>query len=176
MEINSATIQDAIVKEVSERIFDEMGIHEMIEKKVTTKIDTIFTETVDAQIQREIEKAVSGGFEREYHKVNSFGNPQGEATTISKELERIVSTYWQQKVDRSGKPTDSSYSAGTRAEWMMLQVCGDDFKDRLKQEMANVSGNLKDGLRDQLRTWTDQTLGNLFNVRSAHDQAEGRSK
>lgn len=56
----------------------------------------------------------------------------------------------------------------------MCRVCGDDFRKNIEQEVVNVTGQLKDGLRTELRGWLDTTLGNVFKVRSVQDKEESR--
>lgn len=175
MEINQDAIQRAIVNDVVDRIFGEGDVLADVDREVTKRIDAIFAETVETLIQEKIESVVKSGFDREYRKVDAFGRPESEPTTISKELDRMISTYWSQKVDRNGKPTDNTFSSVTRAEWMMVKICGEDFHQHLKQESVNVTAHLKDSLRDELRKWTDDTLHSLFRVKSQQDKAEGRN-
>ena len=116
------------------------------------------------------------GFEREYQRVDSFGSPTGEKTTIRAELEKLISGYWNAKVDDQGKPSDAYYAKATRAEWLMAKMCAADFQGEMKQHVVNLGAGLKDSLRNELRSTLDRLLGEVFHVRSATDQAEGRSK
>jgi hypothetical protein len=73
---------------------------------------------------------------------------------------------------KSGKPTESSYSSVSRAEFLMTQICAQDFSETMKQHALNVTGALKDGLRNQLATQMDGMLSGLFHVKSLQDQGK----
>ena len=143
-----------------------------IRKGVDDRINNIFAERADALIQETLNAAIKGGFEREYSKVDQWGKREGEATSISKELERLVSGYWSERVGKNGKPTTSSYDSITRAEYLMTQICAEDFSAHMKQAALSVTGGLKDGLRNQMAAQMDKMLGDLFKVKSLQDQGK----
>ncbi len=118
LNINEDDLKAAIVARVSDEILEESpDLSALIAKEVRSRLDKIFVDRAEAQIQAAIDGAVATAFEREYRRVTSFGEPHGEATSIRKELEKTASAYWSAKVDpRTGKPTDSNYSSITRAE------------------------------------------------------------
>lgn len=131
-----------------------------------------FAEQAEKQIQAVIAQAIKDGFDREYQKVDSFGVPVGAKTSIRKSLETLVSGYWAAKVDpRTGKPCDH-YNAVTRAEYTMTQICAADFGETMRQHAINVTGHLKDGLRNKLAVHMDQMLNDLFRVKSLQDQGK----
>lgn len=112
------------------------------------------------------------GFEREYQKVDRWGSKVGDSTSVKKELERIVGTYWSERVDSKGNRTDSNYNSMSRAEFLMLKICADDFSKAVQESATNVTGALKDGLRNQLGKQMDIMLSGLFNVKSLQDQGK----
>lgn len=177
MELDVAKIEAAAASEVADRILEEGGMLSKIDAKLTERIDDFFRKIADQRISEVVDRAVQEGFDHEYTKVDSFGRGLGTPTTIRKELEKTVQDYWSMPVDSHGKPTNSSYgTVVTRAQWVMVQVCGKDFGDKLKEQMVSVTAHMKDGLRAELRKWCDTALGELFHVRSQQDQAEGRYK
>lgn len=175
MELNQAAIEKAIVESAVERLLENRDYTRQIDVEFKSRIDTLFKEQAEVRIRAAIDQAVEDGFDREYRRVDSWGQPQGEATTIRKQLEDAVSGYWEKKVDSNGKETKDSYSSAmTRAQYVMLKACGEDFSKLLKAEAVTVTAHLKDGLRAQLRDFVDKALKDLFHVRSQQDQAEGR--
>lgn len=168
MEINKERIEDAIVEKVASDFINEENLSEQINSEVKRRIDFHFKTHADAQIKGAIDDAIRNSFEREYCKVNSWGQREDNPTTISKELERLIGNYWNAKVDRNGKET--TYSEGTtRAEWLMMQLVAADFKDAMKQHVVNITGGLKDGLRDQLHKTVNELLSGTFHVKSIDD-------
>lgn len=174
LNLNEEELKAAIVENAADQIIAaDQDLSGMVMEEVRRRIDKIFLTGVDKQIQAAIDAAVSNSFEREYHKVTAWGEKEGKPTSIKKELEKTVGAYWTAKVDpKSGKPTDSTYSAVTRAEYLMTQVCAEDFSKGMKDAVINVTGALKDGLRAQLAKHMDEMLSELFRVKSLADQGK----
>lgn len=171
MEIDKARIEDAIVAQVAAEFVHEEDLSARIREEVNKRIDRLFKDKADAQIGEAINEAIRSGFDREYCRVNSWGEREGNVTTIRKELEKAIGDYWNTKVDRNGKP-DTGYGDNklTRAEWVMAQMVAADFKDAMKQHVVNLTGGLKDGLRQELHKTVNQLLSGTFHVKSLDDQ------
>lgn len=179
MELNQEKIEAAIVADAVAELVSGDNLYERVKKGVEARIDSLFETKVSALVEDMIDRVFKEGLEHEYTKRDGFGRPVGEPTTISNELENLISDYWRQKVDRQGKPTDSGYHSVTRAEWMMTQLCADDFSKEMKQHVVNVSGALKDHFRAVLDEHVSRLLSEVFHVRSQGDQDKrrpGRSK
>ncbi len=174
MEINQERIEKAIIAEVADKMIGNEELYERAKRAIDVRIDKIFQESATAQIKAAIDQAIRDGFEREYQKVNSFGQATSPKTTISAELEKLIGGYWNQKVDRNGQP--STYSDGvTRAEWMMTQLVASDFKGEMKQHVVNLGGALKDSLRAELHATVNRLLSEIFKVNSLDDQGKKRT-
>jgi superfamily II DNA helicase RecQ len=173
MQLDQAAIQAAVVERVADEIQSGWDWKADARKMITAKIDAAFIEGVADVVDATVKQAVEDSFDREYSKSDVFGISSGPKTTIRKELARLIDGYWSQKVDRYGKPDTSTYGDKvTRAEWHMMQVCGEGFSKQLKQDVVNIAAHFKDGLRAQLRSETDKMLNNLFKVKSKQDAEE----
>lgn len=174
LNINEEDLKDAIVtKAADELLRHDDDLSGLIHREVKSRLDKIFSERAEAQIQKAIDDAVSNSFEREYCRVTAWGEPDGQPTTIRKELEKTVSAYWSTNVEpRTGKPSTNSYNTVTRAEYLMTQVCAADFSESLKESAVNVTGALKDGMRNELAKLMDGMLNDLFRVKSLQDQGK----
>lgn len=170
MQLDQARIEDAIVREVADKIIGEDGLWQRVKNAVDKRIDDHFKKTADAQIQTQIESAVIKGFEHEYCRVNSFGQRVSEKTTIKAELDRMIGGYWNVMVGKDGKETSSSHGAVTRAEWLMAQLVAADFEGEMKQHVVNIGGALKDKLRTELHTTVNKLLSEVIRVNSFEDQ------
>lgn len=174
MELDQARIEGAIVREVADKMMGDEELYRRVRFAVDQRVDQMFEKTANAQIEAAVESAITQGFEREYQRVNSFGQPVGDRTTIRAELEKQIGGYWNEKVDRSGKPA-SGYGADlTRAEWMMTQLVAADFQKDMKQHVVNLGGALKDKLRRELHETVNKLLSEVFRVKSDGDQAANR--
>lgn len=174
LNISEEDLKKAIVEKATDEILShDADLTAMISKEVKSRLDKIFIDSAEAQIKAAIDAAVENAFEREYRRVTTFGEATGPSTSIRKELEKTVEAYWSKSVDpRTGKPTDSSYQSVTRAEYLMTQVCAEDFSETMKQSARNVTGALKDGLRNQLARQMDAMLDDLFRIKSLQDQGK----
>lgn len=179
LSIDPKNLETAIISQAVDQILgaDEGEAYSRyldgIRKDIDARIDKLFADRADALIQDALDAAIKDGFEREYSKVNQWGKREEAGTTsISKELERLVSSHWSERVDRNGKPTDSTYNVITRAEYLMTQICAEDFSATMKQSAIQVTGALKDGMRDQMAVHMDHLLNSLFKVKSLQDQGK----
>ena len=159
-------IREAIIGRAAESILSDWDYQSSLRKDIRDKVDAIFRKKADEEVASAVTEAVRTAFDREYQRSDAFGEQQGKPTTIRKELERLASDYWSARVDRNGKPTDSTYSSTSRAEWMMAQICGESFSKDMKQHVVNATAQLKDGLREQLHAHTNAMLNDLFRVRT----------
>lgn len=172
LNIDVEKLEKSVADQVADHLIETDHIVEIIRNKVDVKINAIFAESAEAIISDRVKVAINEGFERAYTKVSEYGEKIGSPTTISKELNRIVGEYWSERVDRNGKPTSSNHNTMTRAEYTMTTICAGDFSETMKQSALNVTGALKDGLRNQLAKQMDQLLDELFRVKSLQDQGK----
>ena len=169
--------EDDLKKAIVEKAADELLRHDedlsaMVSKEVDRRIQKIFVDRAEAQIAAAVDAAVQKGFDVEYQRVNNWGQPEGEKTTIRTQLDKLIGGYWTTKVDsRTGKPGDS-YNSTTRAEYLMTQICAENFSEEMKKHATNIAGHLKDGLRGQLADVMDKMLNDLFRVKSLQDQGK----
>jgi len=171
MEIDKSRIEDAVINQVATEFVNEESLSARIRDEVNKRVDRLFKDKAEAHINDAVNKAIRNGFDREYCRVNTWGEREGTPTTIRKELEKLIGDYWNTKVDRNGKP-DTGYGDNklTRAEWVMAQMVADDFKGSMKQHVVNIAGALKDGLRQELHKTVNQLLTSAFHVKSLDDQ------
>ena len=158
------------MREVSDKLVGEEDLYSRVKHAVDERIDRLFKATVDAQITAAIEAAITQGFEREYCRVDPFGQREGKPTTIRRELERMIGGYWNESVDNQGKPASGYGAKMNRAEWMMTQLVAADFKGEMQQHVVNIGGALKDKLRASLHETVNRLLSETFHVNSAEDQ------
>lgn len=171
---NEEEMKAAIVAKAADEFLQaDHDISGLVKEEVKRRVDVIFLERAEAQLNAAVDAAISNGFDLEYQRVNSWGQPEGERTTVRKQLDKLVQGYWNERVDpRTGKPTDSTYTFVSRAEHLMTQICAKDFSENLKAAALNVTGALKDGFRNQLAAQMDQMLEQLFRVKSLQDQGK----
>jgi hypothetical protein len=177
MELNNAEIKGLVVDKAVEKLENEsVEILNNIEARLQVKAEALvmnhFEHNVKGILDNIINDLIKDGLDKEYTKRDFWGESKGEATTIKKELEGIISNFWETKVTNSGAATTNRHNAVTRAEYIMMKVCADDFVKNMEQTTADVVGNLKDGLRDQLYKHMDQSLDGLFRIKSLQDQGK----
>ncbi|MGF6212378.1 hypothetical protein [Comamonas sp. 4034] len=173
LNINEEDLKSAIVEKAADELLrHDEDLSAMVNKEVQRRIEKIFVDRAEAQISTAVDAAVQKGFDVEYQRVNNWGQPEGEKTTIRAQLDKLIGGYWTTKVDsRTGKPSDS-YNSTTRAEYLMTQICAENFSEEMKKHATNIAGHLKDGLRGQLASVMDNMLNDLFRVKSLQDQGK----
>lgn len=175
LNINEDDLKKAIVEKAAYQILQhDEELSGMVRAEVQRRVEKIFAERAAAQIQETIDQAIRTGFDMEYCRVNSWGQAEGEKTTIRKQLDASVQGYWTAKVDpRTGKPDSGSYGdKTTRAEYLMTQICAAGFSEEVKKHAVSVTAHLKDGLRGELANAMDRILNELFHVKSLQDQGK----
>ncbi|MGI3128591.1 hypothetical protein [Nitratireductor sp. PBL-C9] len=174
MEIDKKRIEDAIIQQVANDLISNENLFDRARHAFDARIEKLWTDVAEKRLRSEIELAITDGLEREYCKVDSFGQQKGEKTTIRAELEKQISGYWNTTVDRQGKPSSGYGAEVTRAEWMMTQLVAADFKGEMKQHVINLAGALKDKLRGELHETVNRLLSETFYVKSFGDQSKDR--
>ena len=173
LQIDMEAVQRGVIQDVANSVWEDEKWFDHVRAEINTRIDKLFSERVEAALTSAIDAAVKDGFEREYHAVDSFGKKAGETTSIKAELERMISRYWSERVDvKSGKPSESTYSSVSRAEYLMTKICAEDFSKAMKASALNVTGALKDGFRNQIGKHMDNMLDSLFKIKSLQDQGK----
>ncbi len=172
MDINLQAIEAALVKELADRAEREFDVGEFLRDALDRRLNRLFAERAEAEIEATVSAIIKDGFDREFRPVDAFGHPSGPSTTLRKALAGMISNFWQQKVDKSGKPGDGWGYDMTRAEYTMAQLVTSDFRGELQQHVVNVAGGLKDGLRAELRNTVNGLLDQVFRVRTQNDKPE----
>ena len=173
LNIDEVALKESIAERVADRMIDEESIIDAVNKKINDRISNLFADRVDAIVNSAIDTAISHGLDREYQRINQWGEPQGSPTTIKSELQKMIGDYWSARVSTAnGKSTDSTYNTVSRAEYVMMTVCGDKFSEDMKKVSLNIAGHLKDGLRVQMAKHMDDVLNELFRVKSLMDQGK----
>lgn len=172
MQFDEDEMKKLVAEKAAEQFMRDDDIWAMVKRDIDARISKLFTERAEKAIADVIDAAIKDGFERTYQRVDQFGKKCGEPTTIGKELNRLIGDYWSDRVDQSGKKTDSSYNSTSRAEWVMAQIVAEDFSKQMKSAAVSVTAALKDGFRAQMAKHVDSLLDELFRVKSIQDQGK----
>lgn len=173
MEIDINKIEQAIINQAVDEIVNEREIIRSVKEEVQKRINNRFVEVMDGYIEDIIKNSVDNALDFHYQKVNNWGAPDGQPTTIRKELEKAVDGFWTEKVNpKSGKSDKDGYSAITRAEYVMVRMIGESVEKHLKGDLTNITGALKDGIRNEVGKILDGMLGELFKIKSLQDQGK----
>jgi len=173
LNIDESSIRDTVAQKVADDLVNDEHLLAEVSKKVQARIDNLFAERVDVLITKAIDDAVVNAFEREYTKVDQWGQKVGQTTSVKNQLDKIIGDFWSARVSStSGQPTERSYDSVSRAEFIMLKVCAADFSKTMQEHAINIAGHLKDGLRNQMAAHMDNILSDLFRVKSLQDQGK----
>ena len=174
LNINEQELKEAIAqKAVDEILRSDDDLTAMISKEVKSRLDKIFIDRAQDQIESAINNAVQTAFDREYQRVTSWGEKDGPKTSIRAQIDKVITGYWSEQVNaKSGKPDSGYGDKVTRAEFLVTQMCAKDFSEQMRQDALNITGALKDGLRNQMAAVMDEMLNRFFRVKSLQDQGK----
>lgn len=174
LNINEEDLKAAIVERAADEILkQDDDLTAMISKEVKSRLDKIFIDRAEAQIEAAIDHAVQIAFDREYQRVTSWGEADGPKTSIRAQIDKVITGYWSEKVNvKTGKPDSGYGDKVTRAEFLVTQMCAKDFSEQMRQDAIQITGALKDGLRNQMAKVMDEMLSSLFHVKSLQDQGK----
>ena len=174
LNINEEDLKAAIVERAADEILkQDDDLTSMISKEVKSRLDKIFIDRAEAQIEAAIDHAVQTAFDREYQRVTSWGEADGPKTSIRAQIDKVITGYWSEQVNaKSGKPDSGYGDKVTRAEFLVTQMCAKDFSQQMRDDAIQITGALKDGLRNQMAKVMDDMLSTLFHVKSLQDQGK----
>ena len=174
LNINEEDLKAAIVERAADEILkQDDDLTSMISKEVKSRLDKIFIDRAEAQIEAAIDHAVQTAFDREYQRVTSWGEADGPKTSIRAQIDKVITGYWSEQVNaKSGKPDSGYGDKVTRAEFLVTQMCAKDFSQQMRNDAIQITGALKDGLRNQMAKVMDDMLSTLFHVKSLQDQGK----
>lgn len=174
LNINEQELKEAIAQKAADEILrSDDDLTSMVSREVKSRLDVIFIDRADKQIQAAIDHAVQTAFDREYQRVTSWGEADGPKTSIRAQIDKVITGYWSEQVNaKTGKPNDGYGDKVTRAEFLVTQMCAKDFSEQMRKDATNITGALKDGLRNQLAAVMDKMLSELFHVKSLQDQGK----
>lgn len=171
LKIDNIAVMELAAQKIADAVIHEDDVQNAAMREIKNRIDRLFSERADNAVSEAIDAAVNAALDRQYTRINAWGETEGVPTTIRAELEKLADAYWTQNVDaKSGKPTSSTYNQVTRAQFVMGQICAEDFTEQMKKAAVSVTAAMKDGFRSQLAKQVDDLLDTLFRVRSLQDQ------
>jgi hypothetical protein len=147
-----------------------------IERVIAKRVDKLFAERADALLTETLAKVFEEGLNRQFQRVDDFGDPVGEPTTLKKELARLTDEYWKQRVDKgSGKPCEKAYGSITRAEFLMVQMCAKGLSSELNHITDDVVLALREQLTDAVVKWVEDHVDSKFRVSERPNRRRSKS-
>lgn len=173
VDINKEQIEKAIVNQVVDELMDNSDFFSLVKDEVARRAETALAKGIDDQIEIAINNVMEKALDSEIQPVNTWGEREGEPTTIRGALHDRAKNFWTEKVDRNGKAS-GGYNCTPRYEHVLGVITAKEFESQIKQNITDIAGAIKDAIRDDLREQVDKHLDGLFKVKSAFDQ--GRKK
>lgn len=165
--------KEEVLERAAEIMADRAAREEYIGDSVAKLIKDRVDKAVSAAIPAKIDAVLSVELERylstTYTPVDMWGEATGKPTTLRGSLHEQAQRFWEQKVDKSGKP--SSYGGEPRYAWMFKEIVAEDFQKAVAQNVTNIVGALKDALRDNARAAIDKHIDTIIRVVSNGDAA-----
>ena len=127
------------------------------------------------EMRAKVEAEASPRIEQEYLEANEKITAawQMEVDKLRAQIDKVITGYWSEQVNaKSGKPDSGYGDKVSRAEFLVTQMCAKDFSQQMRNDAIQITGALKDGLRNQMAMVMDEMLSSLFHVKSLQDQGK----
>jgi len=138
-------------------------IGDMVRTAVEKKVHTHVSESVLLSIDEVLRDKLSEVLEQEVTPVNIFGDKVGKPTTIKAALAEKAKDFWLQKVDKAGKPTDSTWGdAKPRYEFLIKENLRDSLDEVVKANVDDILKGFKSALREDCIKSLDSRISRYF--------------
>lgn len=162
--------QDKLLEMAADTIVDQYcdneRIGEMVEAKITGRINKLFADGLSDKIEALLEKELQACLDATIQPVDIFGDKIGTPTTIRTELHNRARNFWETKVDASGKPAKrdswSTREDKTRAEWMIGKMVSDEFAAQVRANTTTIAEALKEAMRKDAHAMIDKHIEGLI--------------
>lgn len=115
---------------------------------------------IEKQIAAQINTAVLDVLNYTYTPHTPYGEVAGEPTTIRKEFEKAIKNWWEQKIDRAGEPTNSSYNGEPRhtaiARKVIQELLNTEFKAKMESLVNDGRAAMKAGMTTAIAEAVDR--------------------
>jgi len=144
--------KDEILNLAATKLADEFGdsseIYERAAKVLRERIEEVVKTRVVATLEATLSSEMEKLMREKVTPVDIWGEKTGEPTTIRAQLSARALTFWQCKVDASGKPT--TYGGESRAEQIMKKIAQDEFQGALRGSVTEVVTAFKTALTQDM--------------------------
>lgn len=127
-------IAKAIVAEVSYRLIEKFETE--IRREVQAKVGPV----IDAQVNAIVEDALT----KVFTPVDEFGDPKGEPTTVKAILAKKAKTFLEEKVDSSGRVSNTYGTKQPRAEYLLGKLFEEALDHTAKREIEAIAKQAKE--------------------------------
>lgn len=135
----------------------EGQVEKLLQSRIATAIAANLAHRIDAFLDGEMAKLMA----TEICPVDIWGAKTGNPTTLRAALAARAKTYWDERVDESGKPS-TSYSAKPRHEFVFRKIANDEFNKAIRQNVEGVIGAFKDAVATDLKASVEKQINELI--------------
>lgn len=133
------TIEGAIVTAAAHALLGKYD--QKITLLINAEIQRIIVSGIEEQVRDRVDEMVADAFNSEYPVLNSFGKPTGETTSIIAQVEGMLETIINERVDYNGKKLTDSYGrrdSKTRWEWHVEKIITEMVDREFKRHLESV--------------------------------------
>lgn len=163
--ITKEDVLDLAARRVADEALDDGSIHDrvrtLIDQQVSAAVAKNLNGKIDALLNAEMEKILR----EEIVPVNIWGEREGSPTTIRAQIADMARKFWDQRVDKEGKP--STYGGSPRHEHLLRQVLNEEFNAAVKQNVTNIIGAFKDAIKADAARITNEHIDKLIAVKTS---------
>ncbi len=147
-------------RETSEQEYIDEIVCDKLEKEVKNLVEQAHANIVE-KVNAIMYTAVEQVFNEPFQRINVWGEPEGEPTTIKDMIALEAKNYWEQKVDSRGNV--SSYTnAKPRAEYYATKIIEHVYDKQLEQQSKALAQKLKAKIPETIGDEVAKTIKNYL--------------
>lgn len=138
--IDPLDVKAAVITNVSAAAYNDL------KRDLMPKLIIKAEASIDAAINELTQEVLTQTFQP----LTSWGEPQGEETTIRDMMAVKMENWWRQNVNKKGEASDRYGDKMTRAEWYARDIVGKYVDRQLRTEMKGIIDAGKDKVRQAM--------------------------
>jgi len=159
--ISSDDIMDRAAQKIADEVMDHERVRDLADNYIRAQVDEIIGKRLESQIEATLSEVMGSILNEEVTPRNIWGEKQGKPTTIRAALSERAKDFWQVKVNKEGKPSDS-YGSMPRHQWLMERTVKGEFESAIKANIDEVVDGFKAAMREDAGKWIATHIASVF--------------
>ena len=158
LDITKEEVLELVAQKTIDLYYDEITnvMNKEARKLVEAKLSQLVEKEIRDFLKVELENIVS----KVITPIDIWGEPTGKPTTIREQLAKRAQTFWTEKVDKNGNPTN--YGGTERAQILVRTVAEEEFTRAIRDNSKVLVDEFKKVLTETTFKTVQERVNSLF--------------